>query len=226
MKLCMRNLPLKWKISKGKNFDDFSPNHTVPNLHFLSKNLTLISWENCRFFLGCFFKIEFLDKNLTFRIVCMSKAILFLQEGKLLYGMLFSIKSFVGKLSPTDMKDGFTCYKTSKYRLNFYETPSKYKFVLNTDTAVTHPIVRDLLQNMYSKVFVEYVIKNPMHVPGGSVNCQLFDTRVDEFVKAASFYKWNRNSCDDDCWHYWCLPRTRKCRNWISVCNLARDLVQ
>ena len=135
------------------------------------------------------FKIEFLDKNLTFRIVCMSKAILFLQEGKLLYGMLFSIKSFVGKLSPTDMKDGFTCYKTSKYRLNFYETPSKYKFVLNTDTAVTHPIVRDLLQNMYSKVFVEYVIKNPMHVPGGSVNCQLFDTRVDEFVKAASFYK-------------------------------------
>ena len=103
--------------------------------------------------------------------------------------MLFSIKSFVGKLSPTDMKDGFTCYKTSKYRLNFYETPSKYKFVLNTDTAVTHPIVRDLMQNIYSKVFVEYVIKNPMHVTGGPVNCELFDTRVDEFVKAASFYK-------------------------------------
>ena len=119
----------------------------------------------------------------------MTKVIIFLQEGKLLYGMLFSIKSFVGKLSPTDMKDGFTCYKTSKYRLNFYETPSKYKFVLNTDTAVTHPIVRDLMQNIYSKVFVEYVIKNPMHVPGGPVNCELFDTRVDEFVKAASFYK-------------------------------------
>ena len=106
-----------------------------------------------------------------------------------MYGMLFSIKSFVGKLSPTDMKDGFTCYKTSKYRLNFYETPSKYKFVLNTDTAVTHPIVRDLMQNMYAKVFVEYVIKNPMHSPGGPISCELFDTRVDEFVKAASFYK-------------------------------------
>lgn len=103
--------------------------------------------------------------------------------------MLFSIKSFVGKLSPTDMKDGFTCYKTSKYRLNLYETPSKYKFVLNTDTAVTHPIVRDLLQNMYSKVFVEYVIKNPMYSLGEPINCDLFDVRVDEFVKAASFYK-------------------------------------
>ena len=27
------------------------------------------------------------------------------------------------------------------------------KFVMNTDTAVTHPIVRDLLQNIYGQVF-------------------------------------------------------------------------
>ena len=81
--------------------------HTVPNLHFLSKNSTLICRENCRFFgvknswkccgfglYSCWqlwfhekncqkkiwvknswkcwgpVKIEFLDKNLTFRIVC------------------------------------------------------------------------------------------------------------------------------------------------------------
>jgi len=106
-----------------------------------------------------------------------------------LYGMLFSIKSFCGKLSPTDMKDGFTCYKTSKYRLNYYETPSGYKFVLNTDTAVTHPIVRDLLQNIYGKVFVEYVIKNPMYVLGQPVDCELFDNKLDEYVKSASFFK-------------------------------------
>jgi len=111
------------------------------------------------------------------------------EEGKLLYGMLFSIKSFCGKLSPTDMKDGFTCYKTSKYRLNYYETPSGYKFVLNTDTAVTHPIVRDLLQNIYGKVFVEYVIKNPMYVLGQPVDCELFDNKLDEYVKSASFFK-------------------------------------
>ena len=103
--------------------------------------------------------------------------------------MLFSIKSFVGKLSPTDMKDGFTCYKTSKYRLNYYETPSGYKFVLNTDTAVTHPIVRDLLQNIYGKVFVEYIIKNPMYVIGQPIECELFETKLDEYVKTSSFFK-------------------------------------
>jgi len=111
------------------------------------------------------------------------------EEGKLLYGMLFSIKSFAGKLSPTDMKDGFTSYKTSRYRLNYYETPSMYKFVMNTDTSVTHPIVRDLLQNVYAKVFVDYAVKNPMYTLGQPITCELFDTRLDEFVKASSFFK-------------------------------------
>lgn len=66
--------------------------------------------------------------------------------------MLFSIKSFVNKLSPTDMKEGFLSYKTNVYRLNYFETPTKVKFVLNTDFNVTHPIVKDLLVKIYSQV--------------------------------------------------------------------------
>ncbi len=76
----------------------------------------------------------------------------FKQEAKLLYGMLFSVKSFVNKLSPTDMRDGFLSYRTNKYRLNYYETATGVKFVLNSDTSVTHPIVRDLLARIYSQV--------------------------------------------------------------------------
>jgi hypothetical protein len=106
-----------------------------------------------------------------------------------LYGMLFSIKSFVNKLSPTDMKDGFLSYKTSKYRLNYFETPSSLKFIMNTDFSVTHPIVRDLLKTVYGQVYVEFALKNPMYVPGEPITSELFTTKLDQVIKTSTIYK-------------------------------------
>lgn len=65
-------------------------------------------------------------------------------------GMLFSIKTFVTKLSPYDIKQGFLCYKTDKYALHYLETPTGLKFVLNTD--VNAQKVREILQQLYSNV--------------------------------------------------------------------------
>lgn len=67
-----------------------------------------------------------------------------------MYGMLFSIKSFVSKISPLDPKHGFLCYKTSKYALHYYESLTGVKFILNTDITVKN--VRDLLQQLYKEV--------------------------------------------------------------------------
>ena len=71
------------------------------------------------------------------------------EEAKLLYGMLFSLKSFSAKLSPVDMKQGFTSYKTNVYRLSLYETPSSLKFVLNTDNEASQ---QEVIQSVH-KVF-------------------------------------------------------------------------
>uniref|UniRef100_A0A8C2N1E6 Trafficking protein particle complex subunit n=1 Tax=Cricetulus griseus TaxID=10029 RepID=A0A8C2N1E6_CRIGR len=74
------------------------------------------------------------------------------EEYKLMYGMLFSIRSFVSKMSPLDMKDGFLSFQTSRYKLHYYETPTGIKVVMNTDLGVGP--IRDVLHHIYSAVSV------------------------------------------------------------------------
>nr|CAD7608147.1 unnamed protein product [Timema genevievae] len=108
------------------------------------------------------------------------------EEAKLMYGMLFSIKSFVNKISPLDTKDGFLCYKTSKYSLHFFETPSSIKFVLTTDVGAQN--VREFLQQIYSQIYVEYAVKNPVWQNNKPIKSELFKSKLDAFVKQSPIF--------------------------------------
>lgn len=103
-----------------------------------------------------------------------------------MYGMLFSLKSFVNKISPIDPKEGFLFYKTNKYALHYVEVSSGLKFVLNTDTTATG--IKDFLLQLYSKIWVEYVVRNPLWTIGTPATSDLFKTKLDEFVRASPLF--------------------------------------
>ncbi|XP_014666942.1 PREDICTED: trafficking protein particle complex subunit 1-like [Priapulus caudatus] len=112
------------------------------------------------------------------------------EEYKLLYGICCScIKSFINRYlsRPAISKDGFLCYSTSKYKLHFYETPSGLKFVMNTDQSIPGNI-RDVLHQLYSQIYVEYVVKNPMCALGEPITSELFKSKLDEFVRSLPIF--------------------------------------
>eukprot|EP00126_Sphaerothecum_destruens_P015237 Sdes_comp9169_c0_seq1m641 len=105
---------------------------------------------------------------------------------KLVYGLLFSIKSFVSRISPKPMQDGFHFYKTSTYKLNFFESATGLKFILVTDSNVGD--IRDVLRSIYSDIYVEHVAKNILLQPHSFVKCEVFSKKLDEYIQALPFY--------------------------------------
>lgn len=104
-----------------------------------------------------------------------------------MYGMIFSIKSLVSRLSTVSAKESFTSYGTSKYKLHFFETATGLKFVLNTDTSVGS--LTDTLRNVYSKIYVEFVVRNPLCKTGEWITSELFTSELDSYIKSLPFFK-------------------------------------
>ncbi|VDD74814.1 unnamed protein product [Mesocestoides corti] len=79
-------------------------------------------------------------------------------DAKLIRGMLVGLKAVCSKLSPTENNIHTLSYKTSHYRLHYFEGPTGIKIILNTDPMVM-PLVKEL-ENVY-KLYVEFVVKSP-----------------------------------------------------------------
>ncbi|KAL5121635.1 Trafficking protein particle complex subunit BET5 [Pleosporales sp. CAS-2024a] len=103
-------------------------------------------------------------------------------DKKLVFGLVFSLRNLVTKLGGED--DTFLSYRTGEYKLHYYETPTRMKFIMLTDTKVNN--LRPYLHQIWANLYVEYVVKNPLapteHPAGIGVACELFERGLDAFV--------------------------------------------
>lgn len=120
-------------------------------------------------------------------------------DAKLVFGAVYSLRNMVRKLGGDDDRqatflsakrlsltmNSFVSYRTSQYKLHYYETPTNIKFVMLTDTKSNS--MRLALQQIYVNIFVEYVVKNPLspaeHPGGIGVNNELFEASLEVFVE-------------------------------------------
>jgi len=78
-------------------------------------------------------------------------------------------------------------YRTNVYKLHYFETASGLKFVLTTDANVGN--MRDVLQRIYSQLYVEYVAKNPLARLEDKIESELFVKNLDKFVRALPVFQ-------------------------------------
>ena len=107
------------------------------------------------------------------------------EEFKLTYGMLFSLKSFVSRISPVDPKDSFLSYKTNRYKMHLYETPTGLKIIMNTD--VSTATVSEFLHTVY-KLYVDLVVKSPVSELGEPIESELFASKLNTYIQSLPFY--------------------------------------
>ncbi|XP_062521493.1 trafficking protein particle complex subunit 1-like [Corticium candelabrum] len=110
------------------------------------------------------------------------------EENKLMYGLVCSLKSFVVKISPTNLRERFVSYRTNCYKMNFYETVTGVKFVLATDLNVASSRAQEILQKLYTQVYIEYVVKNPLCPHGQPIDSELFISKLDAFMRGLTIF--------------------------------------
>ncbi|KAI9013265.1 Sybindin-like protein, partial [Gaertneriomyces semiglobifer] len=108
------------------------------------------------------------------------------EEAKLVYGVIFSLRNLVNKLSPQPESDGFLTYKTSHYKLHYFETPTSLKFVMTTDPYMD--TMREVLRTIYAQIYVEYVVKNPLCAADQGGTNSIFRERVTRYVAGLPGY--------------------------------------
>lgn len=134
-----------------------------------------------------------------------SNTISWQEEAKLVYGVVISFRSIARKLGLKQKSllsslalhpqkadgpksaDGFVSYKTSAYRLHYFESPSLLKFVLTTDPKVE--TMRHVLRTIYLNIYVEYIVKNPLVKRDQFFHNELFQKELHRFIRSLPVFE-------------------------------------
>lgn len=106
-------------------------------------------------------------------------------DHKLMFGLVFSLKSFTAKMDPINGNNSRGCsfhsFRTNTYKLTYMETPSGVKLILVSDPRSGD--LKEALKHIYNDIYVEFVVKNPLYAPGQPFRCELFTQALDAYVR-------------------------------------------
>ena len=107
------------------------------------------------------------------------------EERKLMFGMLFSLKDLAAKLSPTEGGEGLHTVKTNHFTLHHFQSVTGMVFVLNSDNEL--PDQYQSLKHIYANIFVEYVTRSTLYrrtAPDEPIDSPLFSAKLEEFLQS------------------------------------------
>mmetsp|Transcript_28810 Transcript_28810/g.53959 ORF Transcript_28810/g.53959 Transcript_28810/m.53959 type:complete len:106 (-) Transcript_28810:267-584(-) len=104
-----------------------------------------------------------------------------------MFGLLFTLKTFVNQITPRILddqeKEPIRSFQTSQYQLHYFETASGLRFAASTSPNTSR--VQSYLERFY-RLYVDYVLKNPIYKRGDPITLPGFVQRIDACVKEMS----------------------------------------
>ena len=99
---------------------------------------------------------------------------------KLIYEMLFSMKSFVKTLSPTKNQDSLRSFNTSNYKLHYIEFINGLRFIfISTPTNID---LGDELRNIHRLFYTPLISKNVFNSQEEQIKNEVFLEKVYNYI--------------------------------------------
>ena len=99
---------------------------------------------------------------------------------KLLYGMLFSMKSFVKTLSPLKAKDSLKSFSTSNYKLHYTEFLNGLRFIFITTPSSME--FNEELRNIHKLFYTPLISKNIFNGQEEQIKNEVFLEKVYQYI--------------------------------------------